>query len=440
MKRNEVALWEGPKGIQLPQDLKTSQDIVSYAKDGILSDKQKKYIVNAFNMQAYEMGAEYAWRRAMAVLKKSIATLGMKFVGEMLGREDINDLSSPENALTDHTAITLAEQLGVVGKTGALRLRQSLEILNHFFSFREEEAEEELDELDALKIVRSSVQYILGEDQISVAFEFTKLRKRLHTETLDPNDGHIIALEESALFYIRTVLTILLSNIKTMQGAGLEHSLANINVILPLIWDKIAEKDKWSVGTAYRDVVAEGKITSTNGLKKALLKVRGFDFVPENLRSNTFIRAAKAVIDTHYAFDNFYNEPAAVSNLATLGSVIPAPALQECMDAYLVVYLGNFYGVSNRGAELANVELGKISKERWQHFFDFILIKDEHVLSHLQHNGQIRRFANILRETGNDSLDNFKHEPVRRLYDAILSNNYNTATELSGQLLDDLRG
>lgn len=440
MRRNEVAIWGGPKGIILPASLKTPKEIIGFANKDILSEKQKEYIVRAFNMDAFEMGAEYAWRRAMAVLKKSIASLGMKFVGEMLGREDINEFSSPENSLTDYTAISLAEQLGVVGKTGAMRLRHSLETLNHFFSIREEESEEELNELDALSIVRSSVQYILGEAQISVAFEFTQLRNRLHTESLDREDGHVVALASSALFYIRTVLNILLSNIKTLQGAGLEHSLANINVILPLIWDKIAEKDKWNVGTAYRDVVAEGKITATNGLKKSLLKVKGFDFVPENLRSNTFIRAAQSIISTHYAFDNFYNEPAAVRSLASLGSVIPAPALQECMDAYLLVCIGNIYGISIIGAELAKTELSRISKERWQHFFDIILIKDEYILDNLRTEGQIDRFASLIRETGNDDIQNFRHEQIKRLYDAILTSDYDTVKGLSNQLLNDLRG
>ena len=440
MRNNEVAIWKGPNGVSLPSTITTPQEIVEFANNTILSVKQQQQIIGAFNLQAFDMGAEYAWRRAMAVLKKSIASLGMKFVGEMLGRDDITEFSSPERSLTDYTAITLAEQLGVVGKTGALKLRQSLELLNHFFSNREEDKEEELNQLDALQIVRSCIQYILGEDQVSVALEFTQLRNRLNTESIDAKDGQILALTSSALFYIRTVLNILLTNIKTMQGAGLEHSLANINLILPLIWDKIAEKDKWHVGTVYRDVVAEGKNTATNGMKKALIKVKGFDFVPESLRSNTFIQAAKTLIDTHFAFDNYYNEPAAVRHLASLGSVIPAPALQNCMDAYLLVCLGNIYGVSTKGAELAKNELMKISQERWQHFFDVILGKDEYVLSSLQTENQIKRFANLLKESGNDRIQIFKHDNVKQLYSSIIKKDYTTAKEISTHMLDELRG
>jgi len=141
-------------------------------------------------------------------------------------------------------------------------------------------------------------------------------------------------------------MTILLSSIRNDIGAKLEHSLANLNLITPHIWKKLGENDKWNLGTAYRDVTAAGNTIAASGLKNALLKVNGFDYVPENLRSVTFIKTARQVIETHFANNNFYNEPAIVRKLSNLGSAIPAPALIECMQAYLAVYLVNSYGTS----------------------------------------------------------------------------------------------
>ena len=158
-----------------------------------------------------------------------------------------------------------------------------------------------------------------SEEEISIAIEFTNLRNRLLSESLKSDDLQVNQLINSPLFYLRTVLTILLSSIRKDKGAKLEHALANINLLLPEMWINLGENDKWNIGTAYRDVVAEGNSNAANGLKKALLKVEGFDFVPENLRSTTFKNAARAVIETHFAFNNFYNEPPMVRALATLG-------------------------------------------------------------------------------------------------------------------------
>lgn len=434
---NKLSIWNGPEGIKLPASISEPAKLVSYANKNMLTDKQQQQIISAFSIEAYDMAAEYAWRRAMIKLKETIATLGMKFVGEMLGRDDIDEFSSPHIVLTDYTTIALAEQLGIIGKTAALKLKQAQELLTHFFS---KECDEELSQLDALGIVRSSVQYVLGENEVSVALEFSEFRERLLSESLNKNDRQIEQLINSPLFFIRTVLNILLSTIKTAKSATLEHTLANLNLILPLTWSKLAENDKWNVGTAYRDVVAEGNNIAANGIKKALLKVGGFDFVPENLRSNSFKRAARNIIDTHFAFDNFYNEPAAVKMLASMGSTIPAPALADCMQAYLLVYLGNSYGVSTRGSELAETELLKITPDRWQYYFEYIIAKDDIILSNFlnqRSDRQVYRFSKLLKKGHLDTFENLP-ENVQHLYNAILKEKSDKVKSYVRQLLSNL--
>lgn len=430
---NKLALWAGPEEISLPSTDFT--DIISHSNNLILSENKKNQIISAFGIRAYHMGAEYVWRYAMTSLKEAIASLGMKFVGEMLDREDIDEFSSPDTALTDYTAISLADQLGIVGKTGALKLRHAQELINHFFS---KDCEEELGPDDALGIVSSCVKYILGHRQISVAEDFTKFRNRLQNETLTKDDPQLAMLTNSAIFYIRTVINILLANIKGKKGATLEHSINNLNVILPQSWDKITEKDKWNVGMTYRDVVTDGNETASIGMKKALLKVKGFDYVPESLRSNTFRKAAQSVIDTHFAFNNFYNEPAVVRSLKSLGTTIPAPALQECMEAYLLVYLGNYYGISIGASPLAKKELLAITSDRWKLFFNSILPKDEILLINITTQSQINRFSTLLKERGENLEEDIHEGMIRNLYNAIYNGNLNQYKSLSSQLLKDI--
>ena len=79
------------------------------------------------------------------------------------------------------------------------------------------------------------------------------------------------------------------------------------------------------MGHAYAEAFADGKTTSVGGLKSALLKVKGFDYVPENLRSDTFIKAAEAIFKAHEGLNNFYNEPTPVKNLTYyLNNVLPS--------------------------------------------------------------------------------------------------------------------
>lgn len=433
MANNDIILWKGSDGNIIPVNKSEANEIVPYAVS--LSLKQQSHIVNAFQMEAYDMAAEFAWKKAMTKLKETISTLGMKFIGELLNRDDIDEYSTVDTSLTDYSTINLAEQLGVIGTTAALKLRQANELIAHYFSSNRDE---ELDKLSAMSIVKSSVEYVLSEDNISIALEFSNFRKRLLGESLTISDPQIEQLISSPVFYLRTVLTILTSAIKNEQGAKLENALSNLNSILPAIWTKIAENDKWNIGTTYRDVTASGNTIASSGVKNALLKVKGFDYVPENLRSMTFQKAAKTVIETHFAFNNFYNEPAVVRRLSNLGSTIPSPALLDCFQAYIAVYIGNRYGVSTAAARIAEEKLSEISTDRWKYYFERGIQNDEVILNKLNAGIGLTKLKILLES---NHLDEFKEMPKlnQDLYDAILKANGHRAKSITEKMFEKIK-
>lgn len=430
---NDIILWKGPDGNIIPVNKSEAQEIVPYAIS--LTQKQQLHIINAFQMEAFDMAAEFAWKKAITKLKETLSTLGMKFIGELLNRDDIDEYSTVDTSLTDYSTINLAEQLGVIGTTAALKLRQANELITHYFSSN---SDEELDKLSAMSIVKSSIEYILAEGNISIALEFSNFRDRLLSESLTINDNQIEQVINSPVFYLRTVLTILTSAIKNEQGAKLENALSNLNLILPNIWDSITENDRWNIGTTYRDVTAAGNTIASSGVKNALLKVKGFDYVPENLRSVTFQKAAKTVIETHFAFNNFYNEPSVVRRLSNLGSTIPAPALLDCLQAYLAVYMGNRYGVSTIAAEIAENKLGEVSSDRWEYYFERGIQNDEVVLGKLNSGIGLIRLRNLLLH---NKLDKLVEMPKlnQDLYNAILKGNAATIKSVTEKMFKNIK-
>lgn len=429
---SNAQLWPGTNGIDLPSKLDKPKDVLPYATS--LTELQQKKIINAFKGEAYDMAAEYAWKKAMVKLKETIATLGMTFIGEMLSRNDIDEYTSMDVALTDYTTIQLAEQLGVLNKSASLKLRQANELITHHFS---KDADEELDFAEAFNIVKTSVKYILGEQDISIALEFSKFRDRLLNESLVLHDEQVEQVINSPVFYLRTVMTVLITAIKNEVGAKLENALANLNVMLPPVWDKLGETDRYNIGTTYRDVTAAGNSTAISGVKSALSKVGGFDYVPENLRSITFIKAAKQLLSVHFEYNNYYHEPAAIRKLSNLGNVIPPAALMDCMQAYLAVFLGNRWGRSSDGAPLAEKELSKISEDRWGYYFEKGINNDEIVLSKF-YQKSVDHFADFLIK---NHLDNFEDMPRKNmsLYKAILAKNFTAARRISSSMLSDIR-
>jgi len=77
-----------------------------------LTERDQKAIVQAFQTGAYEMAATFIWSKAIAALKKQLAVLGMEFVGEMLGRTDLDESSNPMTDIREDEAMSWPNSLG----------------------------------------------------------------------------------------------------------------------------------------------------------------------------------------------------------------------------------------------------------------------------------------------------------------------------------------
>lgn len=393
-----------------PAETKSMKDIVGLSSVSILSPVQKHNIEQALKSEAFDMASEYVWKRTMSKLKEILSEFGIEFLADMLERSDIKPYDTMDSILSDYTIIKLSEQLGMIPENAAIHLRHSSELLQYYFSSNAQYHEDQLQAVDALNIINSCIKYVLNVPDIRIDFEFSTLSKNVVEIDMKVDDEEIQKLARSSIFFIRTILTLLIKSVKKGKGVELDHAVNNFSMLIPLLWDRLTKDDKWKVGEAYRDVVTDGNDKAAKGVKAALTKVKGFDYVPESLRSNTFREVAQLLIETHYAFNNYYNEPRAVKELAKLGSVIPDPAFAICIKAYLLVYTGNYYGISNDAAPKAEEELLKISAENWKLFFEEILPNDYDLLSNFADARPMKRMQSLIcnipiRDMGNASRE-----------------------------------
>ncbi|MBN5175843.1 hypothetical protein ACUDTJ_06505 [Stenotrophomonas pavanii] len=379
---NAIVVWKEPQTNLVPKSADSVNAIAQVATN--LSSRDQKQIVSAFQSESFEMMAGFVLNKALSQLKRSLASLGMTFVGEMLGRADISEESVPTVSISDYEAITLARELGVVNSTDAMRLTQHLELLAHFDGLNSDDAEtEEMSRDEALSFLRTCINAVLGRGDNVAPVEFVAFRSALEERTFKDSDPELQALAVSPYFFKKTTLSILIAAAKTKAGAQFEHTLGNIVVIVPILWKGFRDAERYSLGQAYAEAVSSGSSAVVLALKKALSAVQGFDFVPESLRSQSFAAAAANVISVHTAMNNFYNEPSAIQVLARLGTTIPWPAFPICMSAILAVKLGNSYGVSHAAISTADQLLARLTKNQWEYYVNECLPADNLVLQKL---------------------------------------------------------
>ncbi|MBK6864392.1 MAG: hypothetical protein IPG91_12920 [Ideonella sp.] len=179
---NAIVPWNEPTGSVVPKAASTAVDIAQVAVN--LSTRDQRQIVSAFTSDSFEMMAGFVLNKALSQLKRTLASLGMAFVGEMLGRSDLNEDSVPTVSISDFEAITLARELGLINSTDAKRLTQHLELLAHFDGLSPNGTDtEEMTREEALSFLRTCVNSILSRPGNIAPLEFLTFRAALEGRT-----------------------------------------------------------------------------------------------------------------------------------------------------------------------------------------------------------------------------------------------------------------
>ena len=370
---NQVALYQESAGVVAVPDTNDVAILMSYNRS--LSSNDANKIVKAFDNELYDMAAEYIWSRTISTLKKNIMKFGEEFVAEMLDRPDISSVED----ISEYEVITLSSDLGFINQTAKIEFMQFSEIIQHYMS--NEDPDEAFPLTKVSDIVRSCVKHVLGFEKVEYEISFVSFRNRLRTEYII--EGHEIytQLKLAPYFYKRTVFKTMMNLAKTTKdSAEREIILNNMISIFVEIWSALSSEEKWVIWRSYAQCLSDGDNKLLIALKSVLLKVKGFDYVPENLRSNTYIIAAKDLLSANQGMNNFYNEPSKAKYLAQMGNSIPAPAFGNCMTAVLACKLGNSYGISWDAQTYLDEILQTVSKDRWSYYLSSVLPYDRVIL------------------------------------------------------------
>ncbi len=422
MANSSLTLWTPEEQTVVPKGASDPVALVPYATQ--ISQRDQKQILQAFQAEHYEMAVSYVWGKAMSTLKRDLSTVGVRFLGEMLGKP-LTETDVVAESITDKEAIRLAEELGVVNPTEAMRLRHIHELVTHFSQLSPGAADSDAVEMDgpeAIQALKTCVVNILSRPRVDVATEFTQFRKELEERQFHDEDPSIRSLIRSPYFFKKLTVAVLLSAIKQGDGARLDHATANLGVILPALWKGLRESEKWQVGVAYAEVHAAGKTTAMAGIQAVMLKVSGFDYVPENLRSTTYIKQAEKLITAHEGLNNFYNEPTPMQVLASLGTSIPLPALPMTMSAALAVRMGNSYGRSWAAQPDAKRLLRGISTDKWAYYLNECLPSDIRIINKLMSASTRKNWFEVAADCSFEGIE-VKDSTVKKLLAASIDKN-----------------
>lgn len=373
-----------PSGLQLPL-ITNVPELVNLGIALKLSDQQK--IVKYYRDGDFATAAEKIWPRSISILRKRILSLGEEFVADMVETDDLDYVRD----LPAYKVICLANDLGFIDNAGRRKLLSANEYYNYFLN-TDKDIDEEMPQDEANIIIKSCISYILYSNDDTFGLQFNDFREKLKTVRItEIFDDDETMFATCPYFYLKTTVRSLIKLLKETEGIEFENININLNLIIPQIWKRLKTEEKRAFADAYTDCVNSNDYIRTDALNKILLKVQGFDYVKENIRSRTFISVANKLIDTHFGVNNFYNEPGIIQTLENLGTKFPKPALKNCITAVLYVKLGNSYNTSWSAETVADRLLNRLTTDEWILYLDRYIKEETDLLDSIHGPNKVSR-------------------------------------------------
>ncbi|MFC2411402.1 MAG: hypothetical protein ACFNOP_03640, partial [Bacteroides sp.] len=120
----------------------------------------------------------------------------------------------------------------------------------------------------------------------------------------------------------------------------------NIERIAPYLWNLVTDEVKSEITNRFVLLKEKGNKEQAHEAFLFIKLVGGVEFIPSQLKGAIFMRYAQYLIDTHYAWGNFYHEPNYARELMLLGTSIPKSVIPKYVKAVTLSFVGNYYGVS----------------------------------------------------------------------------------------------
>jgi hypothetical protein len=288
----------------------------------------------------YDAAVLYFWNESMNDLRRKVMSYGIEYFPYQQGRHITGEDSLREN-VNDYELIEGCYQLGIISKEAWFFLQQCREIRNQYTAAHLSDSQ--IDPLEAQNFIKNCVKYVLTHELPSPGFSIRNFMERLRNADVSQMLGEIEAGIKDQASEIRKALLNRLFD-EYIDTACSSMLRSNIELVAPLVWEKVDDEGKLELGQRYVRVRVgpsqDAALLAFNFFKV----VGGISAIPDAYRRPIFENYAKALITAHFEANNFRKEGPRAEDLLELRFDVPKDAAQVYTKAVILSFLGNTYG------------------------------------------------------------------------------------------------
>lgn len=305
----------------------------------------------AIDAGLFDAAVNYVWDLVVSDLRQKVEAYGVDiFLSVEDGikyHESGDTLQDRWRDVADYRLLSGCLKLSLISRTAFRHLSFWLSVRNHESAAHPVDEEEELDLRTTLSLVGDAVRFVLARERPAPGFNLRAMAESIKTKDLSGDlDELLVQLRGLNPSQSDSALGMMV----TLFVGGSTQAKANVGRLLMAVWEQATEDAKRRVGDKYAKLSAEGASEEKAEVFSLLSMTGGVGYIPEGLRRAMFSRASRDLLDAHFGWDNFQGEIAPARQLAELGPECPDAVLPQFCRAWLVSYMGNYYGES-RGAQ-----------------------------------------------------------------------------------------
>jgi len=319
---------------------------------------QAMYISKMFAAAAaglFDAALNYLWDETIGQLRARVASYDLAYFFDVAvtSADRRKGLSSEEDLkqVDDASLLRATHSMEFISATGYKQLELVNYMRNHASA-----AHPNQNELTALQLaswLETCIREVINLPLNRVVVEIRKLLGNIRQNRFDAQD-----IAATAAFFDSLGQDQVDNLAAGLFGIYTDTSSAtstqdNVRALWPELWDYLEEGARYSFGTRYGRLLANGDLDKARLARELLDLVEGAAYFPEPVRVAELDRGIDDLLSAHHGWNNFHTEPPLARRLAELVGArgdIPAPVRAKYVHALVEVFLTNGSGVAY-GAE-----------------------------------------------------------------------------------------
>jgi hypothetical protein len=334
-----------------------AQNLPAFLNELTTEEKQDaRYLskfVGASAIGLFDAGLNYVWNEVILNLQRKAVTYGLDLFFDAAVGVNRRDLYSKEDdfrSLKDRIIIDTFRKLELISHVVYKKLEHILTMRNEVAASHPNV--EQIGGFELLGWLQTCVKDVLQDRMSDSAIQISSMVSNLKERT-DPLDAATferfkVESENLAPAHIHNLLiTIFGIFVADGTAAALRQNIASI---APKVWSLSSEAMKYRVGSridGYRTNLQQLKLEKSI---EFLSVVDGLNFESLPQREIALTKLSDSLLDAHYAWDNFYNEPPIIKEILSYikrSEDIPSTCINGLCYAVLRCRIGNGVSYSN---------------------------------------------------------------------------------------------